>query len=68
MIYVFLNRLSNNGKGGEAQLELEKIFKGQQLKFIDITAIKDYEDIKNIQKLSIAFDSSKLILLLDNVI
>ena len=39
MIYVFLNRLSNNGKGGEAQPELEKIFEGQQLKFIDITTI-----------------------------
>ncbi len=33
---------------------------------IDITAIKDYEDIANIQKLSIAFDSSKIILLLDD--
>ncbi len=44
MIYVFLNRLSNNGKGGEAQLELEKIFKGQQLKFIDITAITNAAD------------------------
>ena len=33
---------------------------------IDITAIKDYEDINNIQKLSLAFDSSKIILLLDD--
>ena len=33
---------------------------------IDITAIKDYEDISSIQKLSIAFDSSKIILLLDD--
>jgi diacylglycerol kinase family enzyme len=44
MIYVFLNSLANNGKGGEAQPELEKIFEGQQLKFIDITAITNVAD------------------------
>lgn len=44
MIYVFLNRLSNNGKGGLAQPELEKIFEGQQLKFIDITGITNAAD------------------------
>ena len=44
MIYVFLNRLSNNGKGGDAQPELEKIFEGQQLKFIDITSITNAAD------------------------
>ena len=33
---------------------------------VDITAIKGYEDIANIQKLSIAFDSSKIVLLLDD--
>lgn len=32
---------------------------------IDITAIKDYENINTIQKLSISFDMSKIILLLD---
>ena len=32
---------------------------------IDITAIKDYQDIRNIQKLSISFDMNKIILLLD---
>jgi len=32
---------------------------------IDITAIKDYMDLKNVQSLSIGLDSSKLILLLD---
>lgn len=32
---------------------------------LDITAIKNYQDIRNIQKLSISFDMSKLILLLD---
>ncbi len=44
MIYVFLNRLSNNGKGGDVQPELEKIFEGQQLKFIDITSITNAAD------------------------
>ena len=32
---------------------------------VDITAIKDYADLKNIQSLSINLDSNKLILLLD---
>lgn len=32
---------------------------------LDITAIENYQDIKNIQKLSIALDMSKVILLLD---
>lgn len=32
---------------------------------IDITAIKDYEDTKTIQKLSISFDMNKVIILLD---
>ncbi len=33
---------------------------------IDITAIKDYQNIKNIQKLSVNFDMNKVILLLDD--
>jgi len=33
---------------------------------LDITAIKDYTDLKNIQNLSIHLDTTKLILLLDN--
>jgi len=33
---------------------------------IDITAIKGYQNIKNIQKLSVNFDTSKIILLLDD--
>ena len=33
---------------------------------IDITAIKDYQNIKNIQKLSVNFDTSRIILLLDD--
>ena len=37
-----------------------------QRMILDITAIKDYKDIKNIQKLSISLDMSKVILLLDD--
>ncbi len=33
---------------------------------IDVTAIKGYQNIKNIQKLSVNFDMSKIILLLDD--
>lgn len=33
---------------------------------LDITAIKNYQDIRNIQKLSISFDMNKMILLLDS--
>ena len=44
MIYVFLNKLSNNGKAVAAKEELEKIFSGEQLKFIDITEITNAAD------------------------
>lgn len=37
-----------------------------QRMILDVTAIKDYKDIKNIQKLSISLDMSKVILLLDD--
>lgn len=37
-----------------------------QRMILDITAIKNYKDIKNLQKLSISLDMDKLILLLDN--
>lgn len=37
-----------------------------QRMILDITAIKDYKDIKTLQKLSINLDMEKLILLLDN--
>lgn len=37
-----------------------------QRMILDITAIKDYKDIKNIQKLSISLDMNKVILLLDD--
>lgn len=33
---------------------------------LDITAIKDYETIKNLQKISISLDTSKIILILDD--
>ena len=44
MIYIFLNRLSNNGKAANAQSELEKLFAGQEIKFIDITGITNAAD------------------------
>ena len=44
MIYIFLNKLSNNGKAAEAQSQLEKIFAGEQIKFIDITGITNAAD------------------------
>ena len=34
--------------------------------FLDITAIKDYMDVSNIQRLSMSFEMDKVILLLDN--
>ena len=37
-----------------------------QRMLLDITAIKNYKDIKNLQKLSISLDMSKVILLLDD--
>ena len=37
-----------------------------QRMILDITAIKDYKDIKNLQKLSISLDMNKVILLLDD--
>ena len=48
--------------------ELVKTFKNFffQRMILDITAVKDYHDIKNIQKLSIALDMDKIILLLDD--
>jgi hypothetical protein len=37
-----------------------------QRMILDVTAIKGYKDIKNLQKLSMALDMSKIILLLDD--
>lgn len=36
--------------------------------FLDITAIKNYNDISNIQKLSMSLDMDKVIFLLDNIL
>lgn len=36
-----------------------------QKMILDVTALKDYKDIKTIQKLSVAFDMNKIILVLD---
>lgn len=55
---------------GEFDVE-EIISKFQNFYFqrmiLDITAIKNYKDIKNLQKLSIALDMDKVILLLDDL-
>lgn len=44
MIYVFMNDLSNNGKGAEAKAQLVNIFQGQELKFIDVKTITNAAD------------------------
>ncbi len=54
---------------GEFEVEeLVKIFTNFYFNkmIIDITAIKDYQNIKTIQKLSVNFDMNKIILLLDD--
>ena len=44
--------------------EFENFFFNKMI--LDITSIKDYQNVQNIQKLSISLDMSKVILLLDN--
>lgn len=44
MIYVFWNKLANNGKAAEAKAELENVFSGAELKFIDVREIKNAAD------------------------
>ena len=54
---------------GEFEVEeLVKVFTNFYFNkmIIDVTAIKGYQNIKNIQKLSVNFDTSKIILLLDD--
>lgn len=46
-------------------IEMFKNFYYQRM-ILDITALKDYRDIKNLQKLSISLDMEKIILLLDD--
>ncbi len=58
-------------KSVNGQFEVEEIidmFKNffYQRMILDITAIKDYKNIKNMQKLSISLDMDKLILVLDD--
>lgn len=58
-------------KSLEGQFSVDEIietFKNfyYQKMILDITAIKDYNDIRNLQKLSISLDMEKLILLLDD--
>ena len=44
MIYVFINELSNNGKGSDAKSQLENIFQGQELKFVDVKTLATAAD------------------------
>ena len=44
MVYVFINDLSNNRKGAESKAQLEKIFQGQEMKFIDVKTISNAAD------------------------
>ncbi len=44
MIYVFLNELSNNGKGAAAKNQLEKLFEGQALKFLNVRESQNAAD------------------------
>ena len=48
----------------EEIIETFKNFFFQRM-ILDITALKDYKDIKTLQKLSLALDMDRLILLLD---
>ncbi len=44
MIYVFWNKLANNGKAADAKAELENVFSGEELNFIDVREIKNAAD------------------------
>jgi len=44
MVYVFINDLSNNRKGAESKAQLENIFQGQEMKFIDVKTISNAAD------------------------
>ena len=45
MIYVLINPLSNNGKGGLAEAELRELFTGKELTFFDVTKYKSAAEI-----------------------
>ena len=58
-------------KNLNGEFEVDEIIKSFsnfyfQRMILDITAIKEYKDIKNLQKLSISLDMNKVILLLDD--
>lgn len=58
-------------KSLNGEFEVDEIIKSFenfyfQRMILDVTAIKDYKNIKNIQKLSISLDMNKVILLLDD--
>lgn len=58
MVYVFWNKESNNGKGSEAKAELEKVFDGQEINFLNVKEIKNAaeicKDFNNSDKIIIA--------------
>jgi len=59
-------------KSMNGEFDVEEIISGFQNFYfqrmiLDITAIKNYKDIKTLQKLSIALDMDKVILLLDDI-
>ena len=67
---VFNNLTVDISKRLDGEFEADELIKSfsnffYNKMFLDITAIKDYRDLKNIQKLSMALDMSKLILYLD---
>lgn len=45
MIYVLINPLSNNGKGGLAEAELRDLFTGKELSFFDVTKYESAAEI-----------------------
>ncbi len=45
MIYVFWNKLSNNGKAAAAKTELKNLFNAKNLKFLDVKEIKNTAEI-----------------------
>ena len=58
-------------KNNNGEFEVDDIIKEFQIYYfqrmiLDITAIKNYQDIRNLQKLSISLDMDKVILLLDD--
>ncbi len=58
MVYVFWNKESNNGKAAEAKTELEKVFNGQEINFLNVKEIKKAaeicKDFNNSDKIIIA--------------